>query len=165
MPPSLACSGSQMAGFSPCFRFRQLTEKSRLSSDHLPATSPARTSQSSVDVARSHRSRVGVRGRSFSENCALAAGCHPQGSVRWGTPPQFPPTYLSPATDTPQHATTRWGLSSLDRYIATRLISGACSPKPGSPRLGAACSNRLASSDVCPQPGPPRPGAIASYTT
>ena len=47
-----------------------------------------------VDVARSHRSRVGVRGRSFSENCVLAAGCHPQGSVvgeRWGTPPQFPP--------------------------------------------------------------------------
>ena len=29
----------------------------------------------------------------FLENCALAAGCHPQGSVvgeRWGTPPQFP---------------------------------------------------------------------------
>ena len=81
-------------------------------------------------MARSHRSRVGVRGRSFFENCALAAGCHPQCSVvgeKW-------PTYLSPATDTPQHETTRWGLSSLEplhrhsAYLGRLLPQAVASP-------------------------------------
>ena len=84
------------------------------------------------------RGLVRFRSRRFGDTvrlgrCAWWPVGRKQGSVvgeKWGTPPQFPQLTF-PLRPTPQHATTRWGLSSLEPLHRHSAYLGRLLPQAG----------------------------------